>query len=89
MPNSNFGNALGAFFLGVAEADLAIAAVPLKQSLQNIVANPSPANVVAQAAVLAVALPAALPNIEKSTAGNLAAEALALLNQYVPNPTAG
>lgn len=85
MPN-NFSQALGKFFLAIGEADLAIAAAPLRSSLTSIVANPSPSNIAAQGAVLAIALPAALPNVEQGTAGALAKEGLALLDQFLPAP---
>lgn len=86
MQSNNFGQALGQFFLAVGEADLAIAANPLRTALGSIVANPSPTNIAAQGAVLAVALPAALPNVEQATAKTLAMEGLALLNQFLPAP---
>jgi hypothetical protein len=85
--NNNFGAALGAFFAAVADADLAVAAQPLRGALTSIIANPSPSNVAAQGAVLAVALPAALPNVEATTASALATEGLALLNKFLPPPT--
>lgn len=85
---NNFGQALGAFFQSLAEADLVIAAGPLRSALTAVVANPSPSNIAAQGAVLAVALPAALPNVEQASAKALATEGLALLNQYLPAPAA-
>lgn len=80
----NFGAALGALFKSLALTELAIAAVPLRAALTNIQANPSIQNAVAQGAVLAVALPAALPNAEKTAISAVAGEALTFLNIVFP-----
>lgn len=82
--NSNFGNALQNFLKNLGEQELAVAAVPLRNALGSISSNPSPSNVAAQGAVLAVALPAALPNAEAVAAQALATEGKALLDRFAP-----
>jgi hypothetical protein len=89
MAGNNFGNALSAFFKGLGDQDLAIAAQPLRNALQNIIGNSSAANVAAQGAMLAVALPAALPAVAQTAIKALATEGLALLDSVLPGQPAG
>ena len=84
MAQSNLGSVLQGIFSTLEGDALQSAAVPLRNALTSIEKNPSPSNVIAQGALLTVALPLALPNLESTAVGQLATEGLKLLGQYVP-----
>lgn len=83
---TKIGNTLQQLFSTLEDDVLQAAAVPVRAALVSIKANPSQANIVAQGAALAVALPTALPTLQAEAAKQLVDDGLKLLNQYAPAP---